>query len=584
MELSREDSFTALPAAVETPTGTQPTNHHTFPNIPSSVALTYTLLVKACLSDTPADRPTFTQILQILCDAEQEVASGSYIDSVGNVQASAALQGMPSNFSGSQAVCSDTWSGSIPVPLASGTSMLPDVQGFRSHASTGLHPNTPNLSESGQGGPEAADRDLGSSALEVADGVEVAVSGLSEAESTYLSPESGESSSQEREKTDSVVVDVVPGPQGSPSTLSHAVSHSLSGSLPAVPSGVLDMLEAAVPPAERTRSNTSALAQIPEDVGSVRSTESSPVPGTTSITGALEASTFLPRMNQPDSPQPQLMLNTPRDGSWSSGSMMASEAGSVEVTHSSPSTTYRSVGGSNISNELSIAITAHPLGSSALSLEPSLLSEPGEGSMMSARLAVPDPSEQQPDLDASAEAVRAWDELRTASFKWSRSEPDGGHTPLLQGWQQTAEYERDESGRSVSLMPPQTPTDRSTSGMQSHRSLGSKQQSMSMRGNPVLPAAVGSLLSTDPDADMARTREASVEVESEDDTSGLGQFGFGLPGLPPMTGSMLAGDSGPPVSSLSEAAGPHKGPDRRTSDEPRYAPQNQRSSISMPNE
>eukprot|EP00892_Ulva_mutabilis_P009184 jgi/Ulvmu1/6638/UM003_0276.1 len=67
-----------------------------FPDLPGSVPMTYTLTVKACTSPQLGDRPSFKQIARILTDLEHEVATGTYIDSNGFQQASAAVQGMPS--------------------------------------------------------------------------------------------------------------------------------------------------------------------------------------------------------------------------------------------------------------------------------------------------------------------------------------------------------------------------------------------------------------------------------------------------------------------------------------------------------
>jgi hypothetical protein len=63
-----------------------PSNTYTFPNMPGSVPLTYTLLMKACLSRSPAHRPSFAQTLTILKDLCSEVACGSYINSDGWLQ------------------------------------------------------------------------------------------------------------------------------------------------------------------------------------------------------------------------------------------------------------------------------------------------------------------------------------------------------------------------------------------------------------------------------------------------------------------------------------------------------------------
>ena len=60
--------------------------HPSFPRLPASVPLTYTLTTKACLSEQPADRPSFEQLLAILDDLQAEVATGTYLNSRGNVQ------------------------------------------------------------------------------------------------------------------------------------------------------------------------------------------------------------------------------------------------------------------------------------------------------------------------------------------------------------------------------------------------------------------------------------------------------------------------------------------------------------------
>lgn len=60
--------------------------HPVYPALPTSVPLTYTLTMTACLSDRPKDRPSFSHILVILEDLVQEVASGTYINSDGNPQ------------------------------------------------------------------------------------------------------------------------------------------------------------------------------------------------------------------------------------------------------------------------------------------------------------------------------------------------------------------------------------------------------------------------------------------------------------------------------------------------------------------
>jgi hypothetical protein len=60
--------------------------HPSFPTLPSTVPLTYTLTMQACLSDAPAERPTFAQITTIFADLCSEVSRGNYINSVGHIQ------------------------------------------------------------------------------------------------------------------------------------------------------------------------------------------------------------------------------------------------------------------------------------------------------------------------------------------------------------------------------------------------------------------------------------------------------------------------------------------------------------------
>lgn len=57
-----------------------------FPNLPTTVPLTYTLTMQACLSERRAERPTFAQITTILADLSSEVARGNYINSLGHIQ------------------------------------------------------------------------------------------------------------------------------------------------------------------------------------------------------------------------------------------------------------------------------------------------------------------------------------------------------------------------------------------------------------------------------------------------------------------------------------------------------------------
>jgi hypothetical protein len=55
-----------------------------FPHLPVDAPLTYVLAFKACLSDDPAERPSFEDLIVLLDD---EVVSGSYINSAGKTKA-----------------------------------------------------------------------------------------------------------------------------------------------------------------------------------------------------------------------------------------------------------------------------------------------------------------------------------------------------------------------------------------------------------------------------------------------------------------------------------------------------------------
>lgn len=57
-----------------------------FPNLPTTVPLTYTLTMQACLAERRSERPTFAQITTILTDLSSEVARGNYINSLGLIQ------------------------------------------------------------------------------------------------------------------------------------------------------------------------------------------------------------------------------------------------------------------------------------------------------------------------------------------------------------------------------------------------------------------------------------------------------------------------------------------------------------------
>lgn len=57
-----------------------------FPDLPASVPLTFTLTMKACLSELPRERPSFGQILSLFDDVLTEVNEGHYLNSAGRVQ------------------------------------------------------------------------------------------------------------------------------------------------------------------------------------------------------------------------------------------------------------------------------------------------------------------------------------------------------------------------------------------------------------------------------------------------------------------------------------------------------------------
>lgn len=60
--------------------------HPSFPDLPASVPLTYTLSMHACLSERPTERPTFEQAATLLRDVAVEVAEGRYVNSIARVQ------------------------------------------------------------------------------------------------------------------------------------------------------------------------------------------------------------------------------------------------------------------------------------------------------------------------------------------------------------------------------------------------------------------------------------------------------------------------------------------------------------------
>lgn len=60
-------------------------HHPAFPSLPITVPLTFTLTMKACLSETPSERPTFGQLATIFEDLVFEVDTGTYISASGQV-------------------------------------------------------------------------------------------------------------------------------------------------------------------------------------------------------------------------------------------------------------------------------------------------------------------------------------------------------------------------------------------------------------------------------------------------------------------------------------------------------------------
>lgn len=61
-------------------------HHPEYPSLPAAVPLTYTLVMRACLSQDPAERPAFGHLVSMLEDLKTEVESGSYVDSTGGMQ------------------------------------------------------------------------------------------------------------------------------------------------------------------------------------------------------------------------------------------------------------------------------------------------------------------------------------------------------------------------------------------------------------------------------------------------------------------------------------------------------------------
>jgi hypothetical protein len=62
--------------------------HPSFPHLPPATPLTFTLTAAACMSDQLRQRPNFEQLLVLLKDMHEEVATGHYINSLGRVEVS----------------------------------------------------------------------------------------------------------------------------------------------------------------------------------------------------------------------------------------------------------------------------------------------------------------------------------------------------------------------------------------------------------------------------------------------------------------------------------------------------------------
>lgn len=60
--------------------------HPKLGRFPASTPLGYVLLTSACISQTPADRPTFEQVVQVLNDLQTELKSHYYTDLCGTSQ------------------------------------------------------------------------------------------------------------------------------------------------------------------------------------------------------------------------------------------------------------------------------------------------------------------------------------------------------------------------------------------------------------------------------------------------------------------------------------------------------------------
>lgn len=84
--------------SADPPSAPRPVQDPEFPHLPASVPLTFTLAMAACLSERPADRPTFAQLGTIFSDLCSEVARGYYINSAGMLQVSPPFPPPPQMF------------------------------------------------------------------------------------------------------------------------------------------------------------------------------------------------------------------------------------------------------------------------------------------------------------------------------------------------------------------------------------------------------------------------------------------------------------------------------------------------------
>lgn len=82
----RESPHAAAARAAAAAAGPTLAYHPTFPDLPASVPLTYTLSMHACLSERPTERPSFAQVATLLRDVAVEVSDGCYVNSHARVQ------------------------------------------------------------------------------------------------------------------------------------------------------------------------------------------------------------------------------------------------------------------------------------------------------------------------------------------------------------------------------------------------------------------------------------------------------------------------------------------------------------------